>query len=166
MKNLIKVILSFVVIVLAIQIHAFEAFEASNTFEASSTKVHENLGFNSSDHIKLDNDKDTFIAPDDGTYIVSYTANAFNPLNRTASITVSLWIEKKSQLVPILHSLKTQIPSHQAQEIKNTETLNLEENDEVTFHFKTSEPGIKLQPTATAPSFRATINPEKLSVKL
>lgn len=148
MKKLIQAALSML-LVSAIQVNAFEVSNSISQMSAVPNTFQ-----------RIQTEK--FKAPYEGTYTVSFDANAYSQ-TRPTDVTIKAFVN--GQAVDSV-SATAQVPRQQATLLNFNGTLNLHENDVVDFRFKSTADSAELRPVNTAPSFTATINAEKPSVKL
>lgn len=155
MKNLIKLVLAFALLA-ATNINAFEASSA-NTQVSAVPHVLQN--------VVLDGNQQSFSAPHDGIYAISFNANAFNERNNPGLITIKAYVNNTPSNTV---TATVQVPGRQQMPIHFAGTLELKQNDVVTFRWGTTGAGssVVLQPVNNTPSFAVSINPERPSVKL
>lgn len=156
MKNVIKLVLSLVLLASTIQINAFEA-SSTNTQVLVVPQVVQPIG--------LDGDQQSFTALHDGPYTVSFIANAFNQRNNPGLITIKAYV---NNLPSNTVTATVPVPGAQQITIRVDGKLELKQDDVVTFKWGVTGAGssVVLQPVNNQPSFKVSINPERPTVKL
>ena len=152
MKILIKMALSLVLL-MAITLNAFDA--VSTATQTSLGPVVQN--------ILLDGTEQSYVAPQDGLYTISFNANVLNPTNRSAFVTIKTYVND------IFSDAGITLPiagSAQAVPMNFNGTLELKKGDIVTFKWVSTQSTASLVPVNNSPSFVGQINPEKPTVKL
>ena len=140
MKNLIKAVLSLALLVSIAQLNAYTA-STSTTQVGAVANMAQPIAF----------DQDTFIAPIDGSYTISYDANLSNALSQQGTGTIQAFINNQAAPAVILTSV---VPSKGSLPATLSRTLDLKAGDVVQFKFTPSHTGISLQP-----GFSITIEP-------
>lgn len=153
MKNLIKVILFSVLLISAIAINAFDAVSTSE--QTSIGPVVQ--------PIVLDGAEQSFVAPQDGKYTISFNANVLNPTNRSALVTIKAAV---NNTISDAGTTLQVVGSPQVVPMNFNGTLELKEDDIVTFNWVSTRASVSLVPVNNSPSFMGKINPEKPSIKL
>lgn len=154
MKNLVTVILSFILFVSAKAINGFEAVSTTAQIRATTGPVVQN--------IVLDGHQQSFIVPHDGPYIISFIAHVLNPANTHAYVTIMPYVNNTDSL-----AAKTlQVPGfNQVMPIKFNGTLGFKRNDIITFKWISTKQEVSLQPVNNSPSFEVTIYPAKQKIE-